>query len=367
VTADPALCLLDLPRMRGLEIGPLARPRVKKADGQISYVDHCSTEELRRAYSANSLMRPHLDEIVEVDYVIKDGSTLSEAIGTDGPFDYLIASHVLEHLANPIGWLQDVAKVLTAGGLVSLVIPDKRYCFDVNRAETRPQDWVDWYLRDLRAPSYGQLFDFFAHVTTIDGMVDTAALWAGTIDYDGVRRPDVPDADIAAYASCLHYRETGAYMDVHAGVYTPGSLLALIELGIKLELLDLEVAFFAPTRRDSLEFHITLRGCAPSARPEALASVAAARGQLATADVPAVPSATPPGPVVTPPTPELTEPAPDVTEEAPGSAEPEAGAPPSLGPRQPGASMLEVSAKERALISFKRSAMWQLRGLLRKL
>jgi predicted SAM-dependent methyltransferase len=353
--------------MRGLEIGPLARPRVKKADGRISYVDHCSTEELRRAYSANSLMRPHLDEIVEVDYVIKDGSTLSEAIGTDGPFDYIIASHVLEHLANPIGWLQDVAKVLTADGLVSLVIPDKRYCFDVNRAETRPQDWVDWYLRDLRAPSYGQLFDFFAHVTTIDGMVDTAALWAGTVDYDGVRRPDVPDADIAAYASCLHYRDTEAYMDVHAGVYTPRSLLALIELGVKLELLNFEVAYFAPTRRDSLEFHITLRGRAPSARPEALASVAAAQGQLATADVPAVVAATPAEPVVTPPVPEVTPPVPEVVAAAPGPQAPETAAPPSHAPSQPGASMLEVSAKERAVILLKRTAMDQLRGLLRKL
>src|ERR1700733_8999063 len=93
--ADPALRLLDVGQMRGLEIGPLARPRVKKSDGQIFYVDHCSTEELRQAYSANSLMRPHLDEIVEVDYVIKDGLALSDAVGTDGPFDYIIASHVL--------------------------------------------------------------------------------------------------------------------------------------------------------------------------------------------------------------------------------------------------------------------------------
>ena len=72
---DPALHLVDVARMRGLEIGPLARPRVLKADGQIFYVDHCSTEQLRVAYSANSLMRPHLDEIVDVDYVIKDGAT----------------------------------------------------------------------------------------------------------------------------------------------------------------------------------------------------------------------------------------------------------------------------------------------------
>jgi Methyltransferase domain len=348
--------------MRGLEIGPLARPRVKKSDGAIFYVDHCSTEELRRGYSANPLMRPYLDEIVEVDYVIKDGSTLSEVVGPHAPFDYVIASHVLEHLANPIGWLQDVERALTADGLVSLVIPDKRYCFDVNRAETRPQDWVDWFLRDLRAPSYGQLFDFFAHVTTIDGMVDTAALWAGTADYTGVRRPDVPDADVAAFASCLHYRESGAYMDVHAGVYTPSSLLALIELGIKLELLNFEVAYFVPTRRDSLEFHLTLRACGESGRAAALASVAAAREQLSTADVPDVPALEMAPPDVAPAAVALLEIAPP--EVAPPEVGPAEVAPAAAG--AVGSSAFVVSDKERALISIKRTVMAEVRGLLRK-
>jgi Methyltransferase domain len=352
---DPALHLLDLPRMRGLEIGPLARPRVKKSDGAIFYVDHCSTEDLRRGYSANSLMRPHLDEIVEVDYVIKDGSTLSEVVGPDAPFDYVIASHVLEHLANPIGWLQDVEQALTVDGVVSLVIPDKRFCFDVNRAETRPQDWVDWYMRDLRAPSFAQLFDFFAHVTTIDGMVDTAALWAGTVDYSGVRRPDVPDADVAAFASCLHYRESGAYMDVHAGVYTPSSLLALLELGIKLELVHFEVAYFVPTRRDSLEFHLTLRACAGGSRAGALASVAAARELLSTADVAEVPAPEAASPELMPP---AVPPPSEVAAPPPEAASPE--------PTGRATTTLEVSDKERALIGIKRTVMKELRGLLRK-
>lgn len=332
---DPALFLLDLPRMRGLEIGPLARPRVRKSEGKVYYVDHCTTEELRRAYSANSLMRPHLDEIVEVDYVIKDGSTLSEAVGPDGPFDYLIASHVLEHLANPIGWLQDAEEVLTGDGLISLVIPDKRFCFDINRQETRPQDWVDWYLQDLKAPSYGQLFDFFAHVTTIDGMVDTLGLWAGTADYAGVRRADVPDADVAAYANCLRYRETGAYMDVHAGVYTPASLLSLLELAIRLGLLHFEVAHFVPTGRDSLEFHVTLRACAHRPSGQALGSIAVARQALTSAAVPE--GAAPP--VATNATP---------------------------APSQPGAEWLELSTRERELIALKRRVMQFARGIIRR-
>jgi SAM-dependent methyltransferase len=277
---DPALRLLDLPKMRGLEIGPLDRPKVRKSEGRVFYVDHRSTEELRRDYSANSHMRSRLDQIVEVDYVVRDGATLSEAISPDGPFDYLIAAHVLEHLANPVGWLQDAARVLTGDGLICLVVPDKRYCFDTNRAETRPADWVDWHLRDLKAPSYGQLFDFFAHVTTIDGTVDTAGIWAGTADYTGVRRSDVPDADIAAFEQCLRHRDSGAYMDVHTGVYTPSSLLGLFELAVKLGLVNFSLADFAPTEPGSLEFHVTLRVEGRGDLKPALASFASAKAAL---------------------------------------------------------------------------------------
>jgi len=352
---DPALHLIDVAGTRGLEIGPLNRPRVHKSEGPIYYVDHCSTEDLRRAYSANSLMRPHLDEIVEVDYVIKDGAELSDVVGADGPFGYLIASHVLEHLANPVGWLRDAASVLAPGGLVSLVVPDKRYCFDINRLETRPQDWVDWYLRDLRAPSYSQLFDFFAHVTTIDGMVDTHGVWVGTANYDGVRRSDVPDADVAAWAMCLQYREKGNYMDVHTGVYTPASLLSLFELAMRLELLDYEVAHFVPTRRDSLEFHVSLRSWPGLPREQAIASIDAARHQLSMADVPVPP--------------ELGS----AAGEAAGTAGTDAGPAGTAGtagpcsaapPPSPGAVVFAVRPREQRLILAKRRAMEAIRRLL---
>jgi hypothetical protein len=157
--------------MRGLELGPLNRPRIRPDAGDVRYVDCFSTEELRNRYSANSSTRDVLDEIVDVHYVVRREQSVSEVAGRDAPFDYVLASHVIEHVANPIGWLQDLQGVLGDGGVLSLVVPDRRFSFDVNRADTRSQDWIDWYLRDLRSPGPGQIFDFFAHVTTIDGTV----------------------------------------------------------------------------------------------------------------------------------------------------------------------------------------------------
>lgn len=288
---DPALFLIDPTTLRGLDIGPLHRPKVIIVSEEVDvfYVDHYSTEELRERYAANSQTRPHLHEIVDVDYVINDGATLSGTVGPDGPFNYIIASHVIEHIANPIGFLTDAETVLSTDGIVSLVIPDKRFCFDVNRVPTQPREWIDWYLRDLRAPSYGQLFDWFSRVTTIDGSVDTGGLWAGTADYSGVRRDDVDDADIAAFGMCLQYQRTGEYMDVHAGVYTPESFLDLIELTSKLELTGFEVARVVSTPRNTLEFYVTLRKMTTPSVERSLESIKRARAQLADAERPTQP------------------------------------------------------------------------------
>jgi SAM-dependent methyltransferase len=269
VPVDKSLVLIDVRTMRGLEIGALHRPRVRKTDGPIFYVDHYTTDELRERYSANEQTRPHLAEIVEVDFVIKGDRSLSDVAGEQAPFDYVIASHLIEHVPDPVGWLQDVARLLRPRGVVSLVVPDKRFCFDVNRVETQPRDWIEWHLRRLTVPTFSQLFDFFANVVTIDGSVDTAGLWAGAATYAGVRRRDVPDADKAAYEMCLQQQRTGEYFDVHGAVYTPRSFLALMELTARLGLHDFELGEFFPTEVNTLEFFASLRRLEDGARGSA--------------------------------------------------------------------------------------------------
>lgn len=50
--------------------------------------------------------------------------------------DFLIASHVLEHLRFPLLALRAWHDVLAPGGALLLKVPDKRYSFDVRRART---------------------------------------------------------------------------------------------------------------------------------------------------------------------------------------------------------------------------------------
>jgi hypothetical protein len=250
--------LIDIGRWRGLEIGPLHNPRVRKDQGDVRYLDHATTEELRVKYSANEQTRPHLDELVEVDFVADGRRRLAEVTAADAPFDYVIASHLLEHLPDPVGWLEQVAEILADGGILSLVIPDKRFSFDINRTPTEISEWVDAYLRGLTTPSFRQLYDFLAKVTTIDGTVDTAGLWSGTASYAGVVRDDVPDPDADAFKNCVQHRETGGFIDVHCGVYTPASFLLLYDALARLGLCSFTIASVTPTAVDSLEFFVTL-------------------------------------------------------------------------------------------------------------
>src|ERR1700722_7995432 len=196
----PELAGIDVATMRGLEIGPLASPRVRKSEGPIRYLDHASAAELKQKYETDLGMRDRLDEIVDVDSVIGDKQTTSGAVMQEAPFDYVIACHVIEHIPDPIDWMDDIARILRPGGILSLVIPHKRYCLGINRSLTEISDLVDANLRHLRQPSFRQVYDF--NSKALLDLVDTQAVWKGDADYSAATRQGVGDPDHFALEAC---------------------------------------------------------------------------------------------------------------------------------------------------------------------
>jgi SAM-dependent methyltransferase len=253
----PELACIDVATMRGLEIGPLAAPKIHKSEGNVLYVDHMDAAGLRSKYATNPVMKNCLDQIVDIDYVMDGTLELHEAVGDDAPFDYVMASHLIEHIPDPVSWLFDIAKILVPGGVLSLIIPDKRFTFDINRRTTEISDLVDAYLRVLRKPSFRQAYDFISHEIT--DFVDPAVVWAGRADFAGVVRSDVPDPDVAALQLCRTIGSSNDYVDIHCSVFTPASFLELFEKLVRLGLIDFEVAHFVPTKSNKLEFHVSLR------------------------------------------------------------------------------------------------------------
>ncbi|RTZ09448.1 methyltransferase domain-containing protein [Flavobacterium sp. GSP27] len=62
---------------------------------------------------------------------ICEASNLKEI--PDNKYDFLIASHCLEHCANTLKTVKEWVRVIKKGGAILLILPDKRYTFDHNR------------------------------------------------------------------------------------------------------------------------------------------------------------------------------------------------------------------------------------------
>ncbi len=235
---------------QGLELGPLTSPIVKKNEGDIFYADHMSRDELKEKYKSEPV---ELDKIVPVDFILKDKS-LTEAVAGK-KFDYVLASHVIEHIPDTVRWLKDVAHVLKPGGILSLVIPDKRFTFDVNRQVTRPSELIGAYLDGLKKPSSAMMYDFAVNYTP---NVDTASAWMDSEKYTGnraKRRWSLQEA----YGMCLQNLDPKQYVDSHCLVFTPYSFMDILREIIINDLMDYEVAFFLETQQNELEFYVSLR------------------------------------------------------------------------------------------------------------
>ena len=110
-----------------LELGPAHNPILPKRDGfRTKTVDYLDRDGLIAKYREFKQYSP--DDIEEVDYVVPAGSSMAAVIAER--FDLVLASHVLEHSVSLIDFINDCTSLLAPRGVLSLVVPDHRYCFD---------------------------------------------------------------------------------------------------------------------------------------------------------------------------------------------------------------------------------------------
>ena len=102
---------------------------------------------LKAEYTDNSYV--DISKIVLVD-AIWGSQTLLEAVGRR--VDYVIASHVAEHVPDLVGWLREIREVLRPGGTLRLIVPDKRFTFDIDRRETDLADVLEAHAVKVRTP-----------------------------------------------------------------------------------------------------------------------------------------------------------------------------------------------------------------------
>lgn len=247
---------VKLDSMIGIEVGPLDKPLVEKAVGKVWYVDHCDTEELRCRWSADSridVARLHVDAVWGDQTLGNSVAAVAKTPDeTWAGADYLVASHVIEHVPDLISWLQEVETAIIFGGLVRLAIPDKRYTFDYLRATTTLADVVVEYLRKRRKPSASRILDFALNAVE----VDCAEAWRNRIDDSSLKRTYT---DEGALAIARDAEENGTYHDVHCWSFTPESFAVLMGKLCELALISLECEWIIPTERNDLEFFVGMR------------------------------------------------------------------------------------------------------------
>lgn len=240
---------IQLNDQKGLEIGALNSPLVTKLESkdQVFYVDRATTQELRDSFNNSLHVKP--DDIIDVDYVCLETSLIDAVNGSS--FDYVIASHVIEHVPDMIGWLKEIAEVLRDGGILSLAIPDKRFTFDICKELSSAGKLLEAYLQHQRRPTVADVFDHFSLSTTID----LGAAWNETLDVTMLQ----PIDDLQkAYEIALDSASGNRYYNIHSHIFTPTSFLNIIEIFTRIGLMDYRVRDFHTTLPYTNEFFIQL-------------------------------------------------------------------------------------------------------------
>jgi len=199
---------------RCLEIGPSYNPILPKRDGyRVETVDHATAADLREKYRVH----PGVDiaKIEEVDHVWH-GEPLSAVVGT-GRFDVVVASHVIEHTPDLLGFLEECEKTLTPTGRLVLAVPDRRRCFDFFRPASTTGAVLQAHLEKRTRHTPGNAFDFVANFATFDGRQVAGEDGAATFALSNKA------TDAKGLFNHFATASPAEYHDCHAWVFTPSS------------------------------------------------------------------------------------------------------------------------------------------------
>lgn len=230
---------------QGLEIGPSHNPVAPKKEGfKVHIIDHMSREELVEKYRAHGV---NLENIEEVDFVWR-GEPYAELTGKHKFYDWIIASHLIEHTPDLIGFLNSCDTILKDDGVLSLVVPDKRYCFDHYRPITGLAKIIDSHFRQEKIHTPGTVAEYFLNVVAQAGQIAWYPESTGTYNF-------VHSLENATQGMAAVLNEK-AYFDVHAWCFVPHSFRLLIHDLFGLGLIPFKEVDFISTA--GCEFYLTL-------------------------------------------------------------------------------------------------------------
>jgi hypothetical protein len=244
--------LHDFASGRGLEVGPLHRPLVAKDEAAVEYLDVMDRARLLEHYADDPFVTP--EAVPEIDHFLigHDGHSRSllEAVGDAEPFNWVLASHVIEHIPNPIGWLEQLATLTVDDGVLVLAVPDRRYCFDVLRPATTTGQLLAAHHNDDQRPPVAAVYDYFVGSVTYDA----TELWRGEVPSYASRIHGVDQASERVAATLA-----GEYVDCHVWLFTPQSFVEQMHELRAAGLSKWYVEQIEATPEHDIEFKVVMR------------------------------------------------------------------------------------------------------------
>ncbi len=224
----------------GLEIGPGHHPYRLAEGATVKYIDRWTPAE------ASELFPEISDGFVEPDY-IADFNVEGLAPVADESQDFVIASHVLEHVANPLRMLSEIHRVVRPGGAVLILLPDRRRIrTDSRRPPTPLQHVVDDYAAGVTELSLDHILEEVA--ASGIAIPSSAADRAELVRWHQLRSVHAHCWNEAEFADLVHY--------------------SIGTLGLAFELVDAVSADETQFGEANIEYGFVLRRC-PLAMPPA--------------------------------------------------------------------------------------------------
>lgn len=145
----------------GLEVGPGHHPLVESNRWlAVRYLDRWEPER-------NAELFPELEgeTFAEPDLIVDLNTDALGPIASESE-DFIVSSHVFEHLANPLRVIDDCHRVLRPGGTLLILLPDRRRTFDKDRHPTALEHVVAHFEEGTIAVDDEHIIEFLINTGT---------------------------------------------------------------------------------------------------------------------------------------------------------------------------------------------------------